>query len=199
MHQFFYYFTVTLVVRTWLHSVRAKLASHLVRDCQSLLLAGLVLHLYSGLVLHHCWSWLLEACLYGHPGFSCDRELWSDLEHGEQSHAIEMSGSVAAAKVKVITHTQLTMYHKFPKYSDTQRICCNHSKIWTIWLYHRVLSPNDADRMANSVDPDQTAPLGAVWSGSALFAQAYLSENLGSLRYYIRPWLYDIFHCYSTI
>ena len=37
--------------------------------------------------------------------------------------------------------------------------------------------------MANSVDPDQTAPRGAVWSGSALFAQAYLSENLGSLRY----------------
>ena len=45
------------------------------------------------------------------------------------------------------------------------------------------MSPNDADEMANSVDPDQTAPLGAVWSGSALFAQAYLSENLGSLRY----------------
>ena len=43
------------------------------------------------------------------------------------------------------------------------------------------MSPNDADWMANSVDPDQTAPLGAVWSGSALFAQAYLSENLGSL------------------
>ena len=46
------------------------------------------------------------------------------------------------------------------------------------------MSPNDADGMANSVDPDQTAPLGAVWSGSALFAQAYLSENLGSLRWY---------------
>ena len=27
-----------------------------------------------------------------------------------------------------------------------------------MWLYHRVMSPNDADRMANSVDPDQTAP-----------------------------------------
>ena len=37
----------------------------------------------------------------------------------------------------------------------------------------------DADGIANSVDPDQTAP---VWSGSALFAQTYLSENLGSLR-----------------
>ena len=45
------------------------------------------------------------------------------------------------------------------------------------------MSPNDADGMANSVDPDQTAPLGAVWSGSALFAQTCLSENLGSLRY----------------
>ena len=44
------------------------------------------------------------------------------------------------------------------------------------------MSLNDADGMENSVDPDQAA-LGAVWSGSALFAQAYLSENLGSLRY----------------
>ena len=52
-----------------------------------------------------------------------------------------------------------------------------------MWLYYRVKSPNDAYGMANSVDPDQTAPLGAVWSGSALFAQEYLSENLGSLWY----------------
>ena len=43
------------------------------------------------------------------------------------------------------------------------------------------MSPNDADGMANSVDPDQTAPLGAVWSGSALFAQTCLSENLHGL------------------
>ena len=73
------------------------------------------------------------------------------------------------------------IYCKFPKHSDTQNMCCNYSKIWTIWLYHRVMGPNDADGMANSVDPDQTAPL--VWSGSALFAKAYLSKNLGSLRY----------------
>ena len=31
-----------------------------------------------------------------------------------------------------------------------------------MWMYHRVMSPNDADGMTNSVDPDQTAPLGAV-------------------------------------
>ena len=41
----------------------------------------------------------------------------------------------------------------------------------------------DAEGMANSVDPDQTAPLGAVWAGSVLFAQTRLSENLGTLRY----------------
>ena len=34
--------------------------------------------------------------------------------------------------------------------------------------------------MANSVDPDQTAPIGAVWSGSTLFASILnLSVMLG--------------------
>ena len=42
----------------------------------------------------------------------------------------------------------------------------------------------DADWIANSVDPDQTDPLGIVRSGSALFAQAYLSENLRPLLLY---------------
>ena len=49
--------------------------------------------------------------------------------------------------------------------------------LWAVWEEQSDLG------LANSVDPDQTAPLGAVWSGSALFAQAHLSENLGSLRY----------------
>ena len=40
------------------------------------------------------------------------------------------------------------------------------------------MSPKDADEMANSVDPDQTAQSDL----GTLFAQAYLSENLGSLR-----------------
>ena len=56
--------------------------------------------------------------------------------------------------------------------------CGNYPKNWTMWLCHRVMSPKNADRMANSVDPDQTA----VWFGSTLFAQANLAENLGSLR-----------------
>ena len=48
-----------------------------------------------------------------------------------------------------------------------------------MWLYHRGVSPNDADGIANSVDPDQIAP---VLSGSVLFDQTCLSENLRSLR-----------------
>ena len=44
------------------------------------------------------------------------------------------------------------------------------------------MHPEDVGRIAISVDPDQTAPGGAVWSGSALFAQTCLSENLGSLQ-----------------
>ena len=34
--------------------------------------------------------------------------------------------------------------------------------------------------MANGVDPDQTAPVGAIWSESRLFAQTCLYENLGT-------------------
>ena len=53
------------------------------------------------------------------------------------------------------------------------------------------MCPKDAEGIANSVDPDQTAPLGAVRSGCALFAQTYLSENLGSLRYlWYKQWQY---------
>ena len=63
-------------------------------------------------------------------------------------------------KLQNILLSFLHDYHNFPKYLDTQKIC-NHSKIWTMWLYHREISPNDAEGIANSVDPDQTAPL--IW------------------------------------
>ena len=92
-----------------------------------------------------------------------------------------ISPSLGAREVSGIEWRYLQLNFKASK-KVLFLIRCNHSKIWTMWLYHRVMSPNDADGMANSVDPDQTAPLGAVWSGYALFAQAYLSENLGSLQ-----------------
>ena len=44
------------------------------------------------------------------------------------------------------------------------------------FTFYTVVSLNSG--MANSVDPDQTAPEGAVWSGSTLFAYAILLETL---------------------
>ena len=45
-----------------------------------------------------------------------------------------------------------------------------------------LMHPKDADGMANSVDPDQTASLEAVWSWSALFAETYLSQYIEFVR-----------------
>ena len=46
------------------------------------------------------------------------------------------------------------------------------------------MHPKDADGMANSGDPDQTASSEAVWSWSALFAETYLSQYIEFVRYF---------------
>ena len=57
----------------------------------------------------------------------------------------------------------IVLYRKIAKYSDTRKICCNHPKIQTNKSgSNRVMHPKDTDRMANSVDPDHSTPLGAV-------------------------------------
>ena len=53
-------------------------------------------------------------------------------------------------------------YRKVLKFSDTKNFCRNLSKIQTKWPNLRVFSQEDANGIANSEDPDQTAPLGAV-------------------------------------
>ena len=45
------------------------------------------------------------------------------------------------------------------------------------------MHPKDADGMANSIDPDQTASPEAVCSWSALFAETYLSQYIEFVRY----------------
>ena len=47
------------------------------------------------------------------------------------------------------------------------------------------MQPKNADGIANSVDPDQTASSEAVWSWSALFAETYLSQYIEFVRYEI--------------
>ena len=40
----------------------------------------------------------------------------------------------------------------------SEKKCCNYPSIATVSFYYRMIGPNDADRVANIVDPDQTAP-----------------------------------------
>ena len=68
-------------------------------------------------------------------------------------------------------------YRKILKNSDTRKFAVITLKVEQGGFIVRVIRPKDAEGIANSVDPDQTVPIGTVWSGSALFAQAYLSEN----------------------
>ena len=40
---------------------------------------------------------------------------------------------------------------KNPKILDAQKVCCNHPKIWTSWLYHRIMRPKGADAKAQDL------------------------------------------------
>ena len=54
-------------------------------------------------------------------------------------------------------------YRKILKIWTSEKIpVLNYPKIGTVSFCYTVLGPKDADGMANSVDPDQTAPEGAV-------------------------------------
>ena len=65
------------------------------------------------------------------------------------------------------------LFGKYPKNSNT----IIHTILAKILLFKQLFL-KILSEMANSVDPDQTAPQGAVWSGSALFAYAILSEAI---------------------
>ena len=54
------------------------------------------------------------------------------------------------------------LYRMFPKFLDARKLCCNLPKIQENRPNLRVFHHKDADGIANSEDPDQTAPLGAV-------------------------------------
>ena len=61
-------------------------------------------------------------------------------------------------------------YDKNPKISNTGKFAVITLKAEQWGFSLRVMHPKDAEGIANSVAPDQTAPLGAVWSVSALIA-----------------------------
>ena len=51
---------------------------------------------------------------------------------------------------------------KVPKFSDARKRCCNLPKTQTNRPNLRVFREKDANGIANSEDPVQTAPVGAV-------------------------------------
>ena len=58
--------------------------------------------------------------------------------------------------------SMFSTYCKVPKFSDAIKLRCNLPKIQTKRQNLRVFCQKDANGIANSEDPDQTAPLGAV-------------------------------------
>ena len=54
------------------------------------------------------------------------------------------------------------VYRKVPNFWDDRNLCCNLPKIEERGQTLRVFCQNGANGIANSEDPDQTAPLGAV-------------------------------------
>ena len=64
----------------------------------------------------------------------------------------------------VVVISALFCYSKTAKDFSTQTNCCDYPImiIVTMCFYHRIVHPKDLDGMANSVDPDQTDPLGAL-------------------------------------
>ena len=61
-------------------------------------------------------------------------------------------------RVSFVTHWLLLGYYpKVPKFDEARNLCCNLSKIQR-GRNLKVFCQNDANGMANSADPDQTAP-----------------------------------------
>ena len=79
---------------------------------------------------------------------------------------------------------------------------CPCSKLFLCFItnkYRNVPKFSDRQVWANSADPDQTAPRGAVWSGSTLFAIPSASFGCVTLRkshiVQVLGWLQQIFGC----
>ena len=85
--------------------------------------------------------------------------------------------------LSIIYASKLRKYRKNSKIWDTSNNCHNCPKNWKVWCNIALMHPKDADGMANSTDPDQTASSEAVWSWSALFAETYLFQYIEFVRY----------------
>ena len=100
--------------------------------------------LLSTLILfHHIWpQFAYIQSLFGECIWSFAQSLSLSLFHWP--HMLETA-------LKWLLNTTV----KIKKIWTSENFCCNHPKIWTTRLYHRVMLLKDADGIANSVNPDQ--------------------------------------------
>ena len=75
----------------------------------------------------------------------------------------------------------LGIYCKVPKFSDARKLSCNQPKLQTKSLNLRVFCQKDANGIANSEDPDQTAPRSGLILVCTVCPDLSV-RNLGSLR-----------------
>ena len=81
----------------------------------------------------------------------------------EQKEMLQMLVDPTAKFFEVLfEHCPEITYRKVPKFSDARKLCCNLPKIQTKKPNIKVFCQKDANGIANSVDLDQTASLGAV-------------------------------------
>ena len=84
------------------------------------------------------------------------------------SNLLEFLIAVKACLLSLCVYLQTALtqpavaYHKVRKFWDTRKLCCNVPKIITKGRDLRVFRQKDANGIANSADPDQPAPNGAV-------------------------------------
>ena len=101
---------------------------------------------------------------------------WANSQDSDQTGRMPRLIGVFARRTLILLslacHGSFVIKHsvKLLKIRTPETFAVNN-KIWKRWRYHRLMGPTDVDGMAHSVYPDQTASLGAVWSGSTLFAQ----------------------------
>ena len=119
---------------------------------------------------------------------------WGLNSFGQYSFRGKGSNCYMYIQQMILQHTLPYEYRKNSKIWDTSNNCHNCPKIGKVWGNIALMHPKEADAMANSVDPDQTASSEAVWSWSALFAETYLSQYIEFLRYIGFFWQHWILH-----
>ena len=101
------------------------------------------------------WNWGYKWCLWRFLHCAID---FSPYRLCKLALVLNQQQKQIVVKVYLLFGTSFYYTVKILNIRTPQKICCNHPKIWTRWLYQRVMHPKDAVGIANSVDPDQTAP-----------------------------------------